>query len=67
MMMFMQSDQEIVDDDDGLVAPKEAVHKSHISDVVDILENLLEKAQAQLDAASKTVADAAHHVASLEQ
>ena len=50
-MSFVQNERE---DDDDLGAPKAAVYKSHSSDLIDVLTNLLMKAQAQLDAARKT-------------
>ena len=61
---FMQNGREI-DDDDDLGVPIEAVYKSHSSDVVNILEHVMEKAHARLDAARQTEADAAHTFALL--
>ena len=65
-MDFVENGPEI-DDDDDLGVPKEAVYKSHSSDVDNILEHLMENAHARLDAAHKIEADAAHTFTLLEQ
>jgi chromosome segregation ATPase len=65
LMSFVQD--ESGDDDDDLGAPKAAVYKSHSSDIIDVLTNLLTKAQTQLDAARKAETNAAHNFALLKQ
>jgi len=52
---LIQNSQEAADDDAG--APAAAVYEGHSSDIIDTLENLLEKAEQQLaDARSKETA-----------
>lgn len=66
---LLQSSQivEANDDDMSLGAPDAAVYASHSGGIVDTLQDLLEKAQTQLDAARKKEVTAANNFAMLKQ
>merc|ERR1719433_1760929 len=54
-------------DDASFGAPAAAVYESHSGGIVETLEGLLDKAEAQLDKARKTETAAAHNFAMLKQ
>lgn len=55
------------DSDLSLGAPDAAVYESHSGGIIDTVQDLLEKAQTQLDDARKKEVSAAHNFAMLEQ
>merc|ERR1719408_221965 len=55
------------DSDSQQGAPDPAAYKSSSGSIIDTLENLLDKAQSQLDKARKTEATNAHNFAMLKQ
>merc|ERR1719216_231281 len=55
------------EEDDSFGAPAAAVYESHSGGIVETLEGLLDKAEAQLDKARKTETAAAHNFAMLKQ
>merc|ERR1719330_521577 len=55
------------EDDASFGAPAAAVYESHSGGIVETLEGLLDKAEAQLDKARKTETVAAHNFAMLKQ
>ena len=63
----MQSRQSSDDDDGELSAPAAATYKSHSSDIVDVLNDLLDKAQTELDDTRHAESNAAHNFAMLKQ
>merc|ERR1719321_1823362 len=50
---LVQSSQDAQDSDEDLGAPAGAVYQGHSDGIIGVLEDLLEKAQAQLDKARK--------------
>jgi chromosome segregation ATPase len=62
---LVQSSQET--DEDGAGAPDAAVYESHSGGIIDVLEDLQSKAQAQLDDARKKEEAAAHNFNMLKQ
>merc|ERR1719162_971743 len=66
---LVQSQQESTDEDGeaGLGAPAASVYEGHSANIIDVLNNLLEKAEAQLDAARKTESSALYNFQMLEQ
>ena len=67
LLALVQSRQSSVDDDGELSAPAAATYKSHSSDIVHVFNDLLDKAQTQIDDTRHSVASAAHNFAMLEQ
>ena len=67
LVALVQSRQSSDDDDDGLSALAAATYKSHSSDTVDALNDLLDKAQTELDDSRHAESSAAHNFALLEQ
>merc|ERR1719163_2416347 len=65
LMALVQDKQ--TDDDDDLGAPDAAAYKSHSSSIVDILEDMKEKSEAELSEARKAEGSAAHNFAMLKQ
>merc|ERR1719511_627253 len=66
---FVQASQEAADadSDDQAAAPAGAVYESKSGNIVDTLENLLEKADAQQDALRKKEVAATHNYEMLKQ
>jgi len=67
---LVQSSQESDDSDagsEGLGAPDAAVYESHTGNIIDVLENLLDKAKDQLDSANKKEMNSKHNFEMLEQ
>ena len=57
----------VVDDDHELSAPVAAAYKSHSSNIVDVLNDLLDKAQIELDDTRHAESNAARNFAILKQ
>merc|ERR1719362_1317788 len=55
------------EEDDSFGAPAAAVYESHSGGIVETLEGLLDKAEAQLDKARKTETAAKHNFEMLKQ
>ena len=55
------------DDDSELSAPAAAAYVSHSSDIVDVLRDLMDKAQTQLDETCHAESNDAHNFALLRQ
>merc|ERR1719420_2334449 len=66
-MAFIQSQDESAASDEELGAPDPAVYKSKSGGIVDVLNDLLEKAQAQLEDARKAEMNAQHNYDMLKQ
>jgi len=64
---LVQSSQESQDNEDDVNAPDPAVYKGHSGDIIATLEDLLEKAEAQLDHARKTETANFHNFQLLRQ
>merc|ERR1719414_2422993 len=64
---LVQSRQSSDDDDGELSAPAAAAYKSHSSDIVDVLNDLLDKSQTELDDTRHAESNAAHNFAMLKQ
>jgi len=64
---LVQSSQESQDSDEELGAPAAAVYEGHSSGIVGTLEDLLEKAESQLDRARKAEQTSAQNFAMLKQ
>jgi len=64
---LVQSSQQSDDSSDDVGAPAAAVYESHSSNIVDTLEDLLDKAQAQLADARKQETEALHNFEMLKQ
>jgi len=64
---FVQSRQEAEDNDEEPGAPEAATYKSKSGSIVDVLEDLLDKANEQLDAARKKETSARHNFEMLAQ
>jgi len=69
LMAFVQADQkqEDTDGDEEFGAPAAAVYKSHSSTILDTLEELLNKADSQLDALRKTETSSKQNFEMLKQ
>jgi len=67
LVALVQSRQSSNDDDDELSAPVAAAYKSHSSNIVDVLNDLLDKAQTELDDTRHAESNAAHNFALLKQ
>jgi len=64
---LVQSSQRADDSEDELGAPAAAVYEGHSDGIIGTLEDLLEKAEGQLEKARKTEETSAHNFAMLEQ
>jgi chromosome segregation ATPase len=64
---LVQSDQSADAEDDDMGAPAVAAYKSHSAGVVDVLEDLKEKAEEQLATLRKTEGSAKHNFEMLKQ
>merc|ERR1719272_1093273 len=64
---LVQSSQEAQDSDDALAAPAAAVYQGHSDGIVGTLEDLLEKAEAQLEKARKAEQTSLHNYQMLKQ
>merc|ERR1719440_772318 len=64
---LVQSSQESDESDDEPGAPAAAVYKGHSDGIIGTLEDLLEKAETQLEKARKTEQTSAHNFAMLKQ
>jgi len=64
---LVQSRSAVDTDDDQLGAPEAAVYKTHSSNIVDVLEDLKEKAEEQLAALRKAETTAKHNFEMLKQ
>jgi len=64
---FIQDSQKASDADDEEAAPAAAVYQSKSGSIVDTLEDLLEKAESQLDASRKKEVSASHNYNMLKQ
>jgi len=67
LLGFVQSRQAADDDDDEPGAPAAAAYKSHSGGIIDVLEDLKEKAEEQLGALRKAETNARHNYAMLKQ
>ena len=67
LVALVQSRQASDDDVSDLSAPAAAAYVSHSSDIVDVLNGLLDKAEAQLDETRHADLNAAHNFALLKQ
>jgi len=65
LMAFVQSQQ--TDEDDDVGAPAGAVYKTHSGNILDVLEDLKEKAEGQLSDLRKAEKNTAHNFAMLKQ
>lgn len=64
---LVQTLQRSEDEDDGFGAPTASVYEGHSGDIVQTLQNLLEKAQTNLDETRKTEISEIHNFQMLEQ
>jgi hypothetical protein len=64
---LVQSSQESQDNDAALSAPDPVAYKSHSDGILATLEDLLDKASAQLESARKAEATSAHNYAMVKQ
>lgn len=64
---FVQSSEKEEDDDDEFGAPAAAVYKSQSGSIVDVLQDLLEKAETQLDDSRKKETASSHNFEMLKQ
>merc|ERR1719440_1828954 len=67
LLGLVQSVQSQESDDDAPGAPAAAVYTSHSSNIFDVLEDLKEKAEAELSALRKAESNQAHNFAMLKQ
>jgi chromosome segregation ATPase len=67
LVALVQSQQGEATDEDDMGAPAATVYKTHSTGVVDVLEDLKEKAEEQLATLRKTEDSAAHNYAMLKQ
>ena len=67
LVSLVQSRQSSDDDDGELSAPAAATYRSHSSDIIDVLNDLLGKAQSKLDDTRHAESHAAHNFARLKQ
>jgi len=67
LVALVQSRQSSDDEDDELSAPEAAAYKSHSSNIVDVLNDLLDTAQTELDDTRHAESTAAHNFAMLKQ
>jgi hypothetical protein len=64
---LVQSTQDANDSEDELAAPASAVYQGHSDGIIGVLEDLLEKAQTQLDKARKAETTSRHNYDMLKQ
>jgi septation ring formation regulator EzrA len=67
LMGFVQAQQSSSSDDDDLGAPDATIYKTHSSNIVDVLEDLKEKAEEQLSSLRKAETNAKHNYDMLHQ
>mmetsp|Transcript_18130 Transcript_18130/g.42678 ORF Transcript_18130/g.42678 Transcript_18130/m.42678 type:complete len:700 (-) Transcript_18130:550-2649(-) len=67
LLSLVQSQQNSADDMDDLGAPAAAVYKTHSTSIVDVLEDLKEKAEEQLSDLRKAESNAKHNYDMLKQ
>ena len=67
LVALVQNRQASDDDDSELSAPAAAAYVSHSSDIVDVLNDLMDKVQTQLDETRHAESNAAHNLALLRQ
>jgi len=67
LLAMVQSQQSAAGEDEELGAPQAAAYKSHSSSILDVLEDLKEKAEEQLADLRKAETSAKHNYAMLEQ
>merc|ERR1719436_1155444 len=67
LLAFVQSQQGTGDDDAEFGAPAAAVYKSHSKDIVEVLEDMKEKAEGQLSDLRKAETNAKHNYELLKQ
>jgi len=67
LLAFVQSQQSAEADDEDLGAPAPAAYKTHSRDIVDLLEDLKEKAEVQLSELRKAEVSAKHNYEILKQ
>ena len=64
---LVQSSQQDSEDSEALGAPAAAVYKGHSDGIIGVLEDLLEKAEAQLEKARKAEQSSLHNYQMLKQ
>jgi len=67
LLELVQARQASDSDDEALGAPAAAVYKSHSSGILDVLEDLKEKAEEELSSLRKSEANSKHNYAMLKQ
>merc|ERR1719471_1559742 len=67
LLSMVQAQQSEVDDDEELGAPAAATYKSHSTGILDVLEDLKEKAEESLNKVRKAETSAKHNYAMLKQ
>lgn len=67
LMAFVQSQQGSDSDDDDLGAPAAATYKTHSGNIMDVLEDMKEKAEGQLSELRKEEANTQHNFEMLKQ
>merc|ERR1712194_147279 len=67
LVAMVQSQQSDAADEDDAGAPAAAVYKSHSSNIVDVLEDLKEKAEEELSALRKAESNSKHNFDMLRQ
>jgi len=67
LMALVQSQQNSQDEDEDMGAPAAAVYKTHSGSIFDVLEDLKEKAEAQLSELRKAEVSAKHNYEMLKQ
>jgi len=67
LMALVQSQQSSSSDEDDFGAPEAATYKTHSSNIVDVLEDLKEKAEEQLSGLRKAETNAKHNYEMLHQ
>merc|ERR1719454_965753 len=67
LLGLIQNQQTANDGEDDLGAPAAAAYKTHSTSIVDVLEDLKEKAEADLSDARKAESNALHNFAMLKQ
>merc|ERR1719171_683812 len=67
LLALAQSQQQTDADENELGAPAAATYKTHSTSIVDVLEDLKEKAEAELSDLRKAEANSAHNFAMLKQ
>merc|ERR1719174_3482666 len=67
LLMLVQSRDALDDDDQDVGSPAAAVYKTHSSNVLDVLEDMKEKAEEQLSSLRKAELGAKHNYDLLKQ